>query len=157
MVKLQTICVPIDFSENSVKAAQYGLELARDRKARLYFLHILNQRIIDAIRDMSARGYKGDFIETVKQVVRTREADLSGFVPEAQREGLDVQFEIRKGKPAEEIIGFCKEKEVDLIIAGTKGRSALQLALVGSVARNLVNHAPCPVLIVRPLERDFVD
>ena len=156
MIRLQKILVPVDFSESSLKAARYGVEIARDRKAKLYFLHVINERIIESIYDLNLKGYKGDFLAACKNMIRDRQEELLQFVPEDLRKGLDVEFEIRKGKPAGEIIKFAREHNLDLIVVGTSGRSALEAALVGSVARNVVNHAGCPVLAVRPIEHDFV-
>jgi nucleotide-binding universal stress UspA family protein len=105
---------------------------------------------------LNLKGYKGDFIKACKDMVHNREEELLGFIPAEWRKDLDVEFQIRKGKPADEIIRFGKENNIDLIIIGMKGRSALEIALIGSVARNVINHAGCPVLVVRPIEHDFV-
>jgi universal stress protein A len=156
MIRIQSILVPIDFSENSEKAARYGVELARDRKAKLIFIHVINERLIQSLQDLNLKGYKGDFLKACRDMVHNREEELLGFIPAEWRKDLDVEFQIRKGKPADEIIRFGKENNIDLIIVGMKGRSALEVALIGSVARNVINHAGCPVLVVRPIEHDFV-
>ena len=50
---------------------------------------------------------------------------------------------------ADEIIKYAREKDVDLIVVGTKGRSGLRKTLLGSVASKVVTHSPCSVLVVR--------
>lgn len=157
MIKIERILVPVDFSESSAKALRYGEEIARDRGSRLLVLHVIHQRIIDSIQDMSTKGYKGEFVEVLKRVLTERRDELERFVPESMREGIEVELEVRKGKPADEVIKFARETRTDLIIMGTTGRSALEVALVGSVARTVTNHAPCPVLVVRPVEHDFIE
>jgi len=157
MIKLNSILVPVDFSDISQKAARYGAEMARALGGRLYIFHVINQRIIDLTQELSLKGfYDQEFKEVMGSMVQDRKNDMSAFVPEIWREGLEVDFEIRKGKPADEILKFAKEKSVDLIIVGTVGKSALKVALTGSVARNVVNHAPCPVIVWRPGEQDFI-
>jgi universal stress protein A len=156
MIKLDSILVPIDFSENSLKAAKYGTEMARAMGGRLYIFHVIHQRIIDSTRELSQKGYKGEFIEVMRSLVQSRKSDLIQFIPEDWRDGLDVEYEVGKGRPADEIINFAKDKNVDLIIVGTVGKSALKVAFTGSVATHIVNHAPCPVFVVRPGEHDFV-
>ena len=156
MIKIERILVPVDFSESSQKALRYGCEIARVHGSKLDVLHVINQRIIDALHDMSAKGYKGEFVEVLKKVVKERREEMDRFVPASMREGVEVDFEIRKGKPAEEVILFAKDNRIDLVILGNVGRSALEAALVGSVARNVTNHAPCPVLLVRAVEHDFI-
>ena len=52
------------------------------------------------------------------------------------------------GNPHEFIIQEAKDKEIDLIVMGTHGRSGIKRVLLGSVAQNVIGHAPCPVLVV---------
>jgi nucleotide-binding universal stress UspA family protein len=157
MVKLNSILVPIDFSDISLKAAQYGAEMARALGGRLFIFHVINQRIIDLTQELSLKGfYDQEFKEVLNSMVQERKNDMSAFLSDSWLEGIDVEFDIRKGKPADEIINFAREKHIDLIVVGTVGKSTLQVALTGSVARNLVNHAPCPVIVWRPGEQDFI-
>ena len=60
------------------------------------------------------------------------------------------------GSPAFAIIDYAREHEIDLIIMGTHGRGTLGHFLMGSVAEHVVRTAPCPVLVVRPSEHEFV-
>ena len=52
------------------------------------------------------------------------------------------------GAPHGFIIQEAKDKEIDLIVMGTHGRSGIKRVLLGSVAQNVIGHAPCPVLVV---------
>jgi universal stress protein A len=56
---------------------------------------------------------------------------------------------IERGVPHDVIVGTAKSLGVDLIIMGTHGRLGLKRLVLGSVAENVVRHAPCPVLTVR--------
>ena len=62
----------------------------------------------------------------------------------------------RVGKPFVEIIHHARDHDVDLIVIGTHGRGAVQHALLGSVAEQVVRTSPCPVLTVRHPEHEFV-
>lgn len=55
------------------------------------------------------------------------------------------------GQPHEAIIQEAKDKDVDLIVMGTHGRTGLKRVLMGSVAQKVIGHAPCPVLVVPTL------
>ena len=57
---------------------------------------------------------------------------------------------------AADIIDYATEQQIDLIVMGTHGRGALRHLLMGSVAERVVRSAPCPVLTVHALERDFL-
>lgn len=52
------------------------------------------------------------------------------------------------GKPHEFIVREANERGIDLIVMGTHGRSGIKRILLGSVAQNVIGHAPCPVLVV---------
>lgn len=63
--------------------------------------------------------------------------------------GMEAVDHVRAGDPAREIIGLAEEREADLIVTGTRGLSGMERLLLGSVARNVLTHARCSVLIVR--------
>jgi nucleotide-binding universal stress UspA family protein len=63
--------------------------------------------------------------------------------------GLEVDVDVRHGDPAREIVLAAAEWKADLIVMGTRGRTGLERLLVGSVARKVLHHAPCSVLIDR--------
>jgi nucleotide-binding universal stress UspA family protein len=67
--------------------------------------------------------------------------------------GLATQLRVRDGLPASQIIEEALEWPADLIVVGTRGRSAIKRILLGSVANYVVQHAPCTVELVRERER----
>jgi nucleotide-binding universal stress UspA family protein len=69
---------------------------------------------------------------------------------------LRVEEITRIGVPFLEIIKVAKEKEVDLIVMGTHGRTGLAHVLIGSVAEKVVHHAHCPVLTVKHPQYKFI-
>jgi len=64
--------------------------------------------------------------------------------------GVSAEPETRFGDPAEEIIGAAFEHEADLIVMGSRGQTGFERLVMGSVARNVLTHAPQSVLIVHP-------
>ncbi len=63
--------------------------------------------------------------------------------------GLQARGLLMRGEPAEQIIEYAREHQVDLIICGSRGLGTVTSMLIGSVSRRLAHHAPCSVLIVR--------
>jgi nucleotide-binding universal stress UspA family protein len=63
--------------------------------------------------------------------------------------GMSVTAEVRDGDPAHEIVEYARERGAGLIVIGTRGHTGLKRIILGSVARNVLLHATCSVLIVR--------
>jgi nucleotide-binding universal stress UspA family protein len=64
-------------------------------------------------------------------------------------ENVSLQSKVLIGEPAYEIIKFANDKKIDLIIMGTTGLGGIKKFVFGSVARNVSEKAPCPVMLVR--------
>ena len=73
-------------------------------------------------------------------------------VPTMSRRAQNVRF----GRPFREITNAAKERRVDLIITGTHGFTGLRHLQLGSTAEKVVRYAPCPVMVVREQEHEFV-
>ncbi len=64
-----------------------------------------------------------------------------------------LDFQVRDGHPAEQILHAVEAHPTDLVVVGASGHSAIHRFLLGSVAERIALHAPCSVLVVRPAER----
>ncbi|MFP4172229.1 MAG: universal stress protein [Candidatus Hydrogenedentota bacterium] len=62
---------------------------------------------------------------------------------------LDVEYTVREGDPREVIVRHARAIEADLLILGAYGHSKVRELLVGSTTAHALNHAPCPLLLVR--------
>lgn len=81
--------------------------------------------------------------------------EIARTAADALRPGRpSVEFEVRAGDAAGEIVAAATESDAGLIAMGTHGRTGLRRLLLGSVARNVLHHAPCSVLIARAIDRD---
>jgi len=80
---------------------------------------------------------------------RSTRAECEAAATRLRQAGLDASAEVREGDPAHEIIACARERGAGLIVIGTRGRTGLRRLILGSVARNVLLHAPCSVLVVR--------
>jgi nucleotide-binding universal stress UspA family protein len=136
-----------DGSEVSRNALRYAVEICKQFRSQLYLL-----TVVDRIpSSLDAEVSKEAFLKLEGQL--RQEMELCSEYCETT--GMACQSEVRHGVAHEEIIRFAQEKDMDLIVSATHGRSGLSHILLGSVAEKIVRHAPCPVLTVRPKSKDW--
>ena len=149
---LKNILVATDFSEPSGVAMAYGRDFARAYHARLHVLHVVENIMIRYSSEVAfaVPDVQGDLEEAARR-------DLNALISDDDRKTLDVVAVVETGvNLAAAIVQYAKANDIDLIVAGTHGRGAVQHFLMGSVAERLVRTAPCPVLTVRAHEREFI-
>lgn len=149
--RLNRILVPVDFSDCSRKALQYALPLAQEHEAALTLLYVGPLPIY-------ASGEYGR-VDTAALEAEMRagaEKELSLLVAEEVDRKVPVTTVIRFGSPRSEILELADSLPADLIVLSTHGRTGLKHVFLGSVAEAVVRHAPCPVLVVREREREFL-
>ena len=144
-MEIKKILFPTDFSEGSLNAFPYAVDLARTYGARLYMFHA----IYDVVTASGWYVPHISFDEMYKDVESSARKELERFGLEEKRKLKDVEHIIVKGVPYEEILKFAKENSIDLIVIGTHGRKGLDRALFGSTAERVVRNSTCPVLTVR--------
>jgi nucleotide-binding universal stress UspA family protein len=151
-VKLQKIFVPTDFSNCSKKALQYAMPLAKQFGATLILLHVLPPH-----NAIDGETYPVDCELTLEKDLRENaRRKLIELAKEFPLHEIPVQIETCLGATGVEIAREAKKLEADLIVISTHGRTGRAHSLAGSVAENLVQLAPCPVLVVREHEHDFI-
>lgn len=150
MKKIEKILVPTDFSENSIYALGYAKYLAKSFGARLYILHVIHELLGITnfyVPHISVEKIEGDMIKVAEDMM---EKLCRENLPELN----DYETAVVIGLPPQEIIRIAEEKEIDMIVMGTHGRSGLEKAIFGNTAEKVVKKAPCPVLTVRQPERE---
>ncbi|HEY5999163.1 MAG TPA: universal stress protein [bacterium] len=153
MIKLSKILYPTDFSESSLEALTYAVSFAREYKAKLVLMHVVNEAIFSeglSLPRVEAPEALGE--EMATEAGR----QIRMLIPADERAGLQVEHVILHGMPFLEIIRYAKANDVDLIVIGTHGRSGMEHIIFGSTAEKVVRKAPCPVLSVRPAQHAFV-
>ena len=152
MVEIKNILFPTDFSEHSLLALPIALDLAGRYGAALHCLHVIDW----GQEFFLARPYISPCPIDEAAIQRSVEEQLCSFIQEqALPSDLAIKRTVVQGKPFVEIIHYCRQEEIDLIVLGTHGHSALASMLLGSVTEKVVRKAPCAVLTVRHPEHRF--
>jgi len=148
--QLKKILVPVDFSNCSKKAVQYAIPFAKQFQAAIYFVYVIPLHF----------RYEENEIESDTSAAIRLQAEagrkLANLIHELVPDEISVDAEIRRGVEAAEIVDVAKKSEVDAIILSTHGRTGRAHSLVGSVTEDVVRLAPCPVLVVRERQHEFI-
>lgn len=142
------ILVPTDFSTHGDEAIRRAFELARQFRAAVHLLHVVEYPWAAGV--WSPEVYTADIADLQLNLVRDAEQRLRGCVPENAE---TVTTEVRSGYAAGQILEVARERGCDLIVMGTHGRTGFAHVVMGSVAEKIVRLAPCPVLTLRAAEK----
>ncbi len=148
MLKPTKILVPTDFSEYSDKALRQALDIALQYKAKVFVLHVVHEQITQCVYDycLSAAEVQRAEEQLMAAAKQNLEKQLAK-VPAAKE--VELTADVRKGIPSEEILNEEQEKGIDLIVIASLGQTGLSKYLIGSIARNVLKGAKCPVLLTK--------
>ncbi|RQH00466.1 universal stress protein [Natrarchaeobius oligotrophus] len=139
MTSYDEILFPTDGSEGSMTAFEHAIAQARLHDARLHVLYVV---------DTTYAGV-GSMDAAITALRERGETTVEDVAERAQAAGIEVVRHVGEGDPYRTIIGYADEREIELIVMGTSGRSGLDRYLLGSVAEKVVRTADAPVLTVR--------
>jgi nucleotide-binding universal stress UspA family protein len=140
------ILVPVDGSATAAKGMAAAIRLAKESRARLMLLHVVEEYPAYSVPEMAI--HIGDFLEVMRA---SGKRTLARIASSARRAGAKPQttlVENYDGRVAETIADQARRWKADLIVMGTHGRRGVRRALLGSDAELVVRHSPIPVLLV---------
>lgn len=151
-IALKRILVPIDFSEHSRKALRYALPFALQFGAELEVMYVVEPTIYPSDFGFGQVG----FPDVEKELHEKATQELVELLGQMVPKGVVSIPVVSTGIPFVEITTHAQQTEVDLIIIATHGRTGVEHILFGSTAEKIIRKAPCPVLVVRAEEHDFI-
>lgn len=149
--KLKQILVPIDFSDCSRKALRNAVPVAERFSAQLLLLYVIETNVLPAELGFVPSEVKRAGIASAQTALE----ELAQRTERALGTHFVRQTTVRNGIPWQEITAAAQALDVDLIVPSTHGYTGIKHILVGSTAKRVVQHAPCPVLVVREREHEF--
>jgi nucleotide-binding universal stress UspA family protein len=141
--RFNRILVPIDFSRPSLKAMPYALAISRQFGADVYLLHVT-----DVAQQPPPTLLTLPLVPQSEWDQRLMKR-LETLVLKYRTDGKVSALEPRIGSAYEEICDVAREIKADLIVLATHGYTGYKRMFLGSVAERVVQHSPCPVLVVR--------
>jgi len=144
-VKVKNVLFATDFSATSESALPYALAICRRFGSTLHAVHVLS----DANVLMMTGGVDYVSMGTIYEDAHTEAKEKLERMA-TLFEGIPFRIYVRHGQVWVNLAGIVEENKVDLIVVGTHGRTGFGKLLLGSVAEDILRHAPCPVLTVGP-------
>lgn len=139
------ILLPVDGSKSSLNAAKYVAKLAKDLRSKcaVTLISVHDDIGLGHVKQFVANSVIDDYLREVS------EKDLKGAQKTLDTAGVKHSMVIKRGHIASEIIALANKEKFDLIVMGSKGRSGIVDAIMGSVAQKVSNNAKQPVLLIK--------
>ncbi|MDS0300341.1 universal stress protein [Halogeometricum sp. S1BR25-6] len=147
----ETILVPVDESELSERVVEQALEIAERFDSTVRAMHVVDDRgASHASKSVNELARDADERREIDERRQEAGSELTERVAaQGDERGVPVEQVVLVGDPAEVITDYADEEDVDLIVLGAKGRSAVGKFLLGDVAGKVARHARTQVLLVR--------
>jgi nucleotide-binding universal stress UspA family protein len=145
-VQFRRILCPIDFSDSSLAALEYAINMAEEADGQLTLLHVTE---VPAALTQEPFVVETELSRVRDAAVNDARRRLEALIPEEAGDYCKVDTAVVEGRAYREILRQAAEKKTDLIVMGVHGRGALDLLLFGSTTHHVIRASTCPVLIVR--------
>jgi nucleotide-binding universal stress UspA family protein len=139
-IRYQNILLATDFTPASDAAMRYGLALARRYRSRVFLTHVINPFRLSAEAEQRA----------INDAWRNAQEEMTNQLIAGRLEGIENHVMVAKGDTWEVLSQMIQQYSIDLLVAGTRGRSGLWKVLMGSTAEKIFRLAPCPVMTIGP-------
>lgn len=145
----KNILVPTDFSAYADNALKEAIDIAKQHKAKIYLLHVIDdgfqQCTVDYCLDEGTVGkILSDSVRSAKEKLQQEAKKVTD-----SHSGIEIVYDTKRGVPYEEILKEQEEKGIDLIVIASHGKTGILQNLLGGVADRIMKGAKCPVLLVK--------
>ena len=152
--KLSKILIAIDGSQAAFDAADYAMMLAKQLNAQLFLLHVLHPAEYYSSLQFFEIEQPNDSRELIEQAKREANKWFDIIRKKIEEDRLEKQIKIETAiivstATVDSILDYAEDKDVDLIVVGTRGRSGIKKLLLGSTASGIVTYSSCPVTVVK--------
>lgn len=140
---ISKILVPVDGSDNSFRALDQALFIAKSTGAAVTAIHVIDrpptvyvesQKLLDELMS----NYRK---ESAKILDKSQE--------KAKEKGVAIDTVLAEGDPATNISGYAEKEGFDLLVIGSRGLGRFRAAVLGSTSNKVLHHTKCSVLITK--------
>jgi nucleotide-binding universal stress UspA family protein len=142
------ILCPTDLKERANMALAKAVQIAHQFDSKITMLNVHPEFMNRQEREMLRVSFDGLKEKYRRIAVESRE-EMRAAIQGLHAENISVEYLLQEGNPKEEIVQTAAKLGVDLIVMSTDGRDNLKDFVTGTVTEHVINHAPCPVLVIR--------
>ncbi len=151
--QFKKILVTVDGSPQSMRAVDYAINIAQKYDSELIALHVLYSQTGFAFYSGTATGLitPNSINELTEQAKKEAEKWFDEILETCKNANLKVKTEavITAISVVEAIISYSEKENIDLIVIGSRGRSAFRKLVLGSAASGVMTFAQCPVMVIK--------
>jgi nucleotide-binding universal stress UspA family protein len=138
---MSSIIVAIDFSNTSIHALEYSIQIANRMKTDINLIWVDKVTTQESVYPDTTNENRNEAKKRFDELVHNYSKKLS--------KGLSIDYKLKKGRIYREVDNLAKMTDAELIVAGAHGISGFEEYWIGSNAYKIVTYASCPVITVR--------
>lgn len=142
------ILLATDGSEQALVARDLAASMAWPEGSLIRVIAVV-ERPVGVIPTPWLAPGPGNLRELHERLVESINAALNETETQLRRTGLEVETVLREGRPASAIVDEAQAFGAEMVIVGSRGHGPIGTILLGSTSAEVVDHAPCPVLVAR--------
>ncbi len=139
------VLVAVDGSKNALKAAKKGIEIAKQNKAKLYVLYVIDHNLIEDLVRIQRKN-KSEIKSQLEEKAKIYVKDIQRLCEADDLECIEL---IKEGSAVNVILNESKTHKIDLLVMAHHSRTGTEAIRLGSVCSGVLDFAPCPILIIK--------
>jgi nucleotide-binding universal stress UspA family protein len=149
MFKIERILVPTDFSDYAHNALMHAIDLAKAHRAKIILFHCIDEHVqqcfVDyCLSDEIMRQYESESMKKTDEKLQEEIKSVSGTAGD-----IEITPYAKRGIPYDEILKAQEEKNIDVIVIASHGKTGFLKNMIGSVSEKVIRTAKCPVMLIR--------
>jgi nucleotide-binding universal stress UspA family protein len=152
---MKRILVPTDFSECADNALEFAVHLAKKNKAEILLVNVFEYPGGSSYNTLGVTTYEPLDNEFITQILDNIKKKIKERAENPSYEGVIIKYDVIMGNPFTSIASEVDDKDVELIVMGSKGTSGIEGTLIGSNTEKMVRNAKCPVLTIKENTSNF--
>lgn len=141
------ILCPTDLKERALLALKKAVQIAHQFNSKITMLNAHPEFMGQQEREMLRVSFDG-LKEKYRRVALESREEMKAEISKLHAEDIQVDYELREGKPETVIVETAERLGIDLIVICTDGRDNIMDFVTGTITEHVINHASCPVLVI---------